>query len=206
MRSSRTGVVVLLAVVLTSGTAGATSSGSSSWREVRGAFLAPIPCLFTKIHPVTGSFTCASVEYWDGVLNGVNRYTATGTFDLVSGDVHGTVDEVFTGVALPDRSRGTLHFAATFSVDGATNAQHVDAHIIGSGGGFRRFEGRGFLRRRVDQRLGRRGRLQRGVVRLPKELLTTIERGESIEPEDRRITAHAGVGSVEWGGEHARPQ
>ena len=142
MRPVRAVVLIVLIAALTSEAAGATSPGSPSWREVRGAFLAPIPCLFTKIHPVTGSFTCRSVEYWNGVWNGVNRYTATGTFDLLSGDVRGTVDEVFAGVALPDRTRGTLHLAATFFVDGATNAQHVDARIVGSEGDFRGSKGR----------------------------------------------------------------
>jgi hypothetical protein len=88
---------------------------------------------------------CSSVEIWDGAWNGVNRYTASGTFDLITGDVRGTVHELFTGVERPEDIRGTLRFLATFSIDGATSAQHVDARIVGSSGGFAGSQGEVFF-------------------------------------------------------------
>jgi hypothetical protein len=135
----RAAIFVALLIVALVGCGGAEAG--SHRQIVRGGFLAPVPCAVTSIDP-SGAFSCTSVEVWDGVWNGVNHYTASGHIDVLTGDVHARVDETFTGVALPEQTSGTLHLFARVDVDGATNAQHVDARIVGGTGDFTGSSGR----------------------------------------------------------------
>lgn len=119
---------MIVAVAVMAGAVSLPAHAGST--RIEGGWLGPIPCAFTNFDPTTGDFECQGSTLWDGALTGVATYQADGTFDLATGDGWGTVAETFHGIATADRSSGTLAFNETFTIDGATNAIHIDAEII----------------------------------------------------------------------------
>jgi hypothetical protein len=101
---------------------------------VGGGWIALVSCAPTSFDPTTGKLTCIGSSAWDGAWTGVTHYTASAVLNLATGDIRGTIDEVFTGVYTVNDAMGTLSFHETFHIDGATNALQLTATIIGSSG------------------------------------------------------------------------
>jgi hypothetical protein len=110
--------------------------------RIDGGWIGLIPCALTNFDPTTGHFECEGSTLWDGALTGITTYHVDGTTDLATGDGSGTVAETFYGIATADQSSGTLAFNETFTIDGATNAIHLVARIIGGTGDFAGSRGR----------------------------------------------------------------
>jgi len=136
LRGVLVGIAVAGAVL-----AGPMPGSASSETVVRGGYLSVLPTTFTHVkpnprHPGRVAFTLVGGSVWDGSFTGHTYYTASGTYDLVSGDVSGTVDERLIGVVTATRRRGILHVAGTFRLDGSTNALIVSETILGGAGAF----------------------------------------------------------------------
>ena len=109
--------------------------------EVRGGWFGALPCPFTSVSPPASSstvvpFECVSGSMWDGAWAGQTAYRLVGTMDLVSGDIHATLDETLVGMVSATRRPGLLHLAGTVDVDGATDTLVVWERIIGGSGAF----------------------------------------------------------------------
>ena len=109
--------------------------------DVRGGYLSILPTTFTSVattphHPAQLKFTLVGGSVWDGSFTGHTLYTASGTFDVISGDVRGTIDERLIGIDTATRKRGILHVVGTFAVDGATDGLIVSERIVGGAGVF----------------------------------------------------------------------
>lgn len=129
MRGTRVvlGVVVWLSLV-TGGRAGASEA-------VKGNWFNPLPCVFTSLDAATGTFSCTGSSVWKGTWTGVTVFNVTGTLDPATGDSWGTVEEMFVGSA-DDGTTGTMRFAETYTVDGATFEIYVDIDIVDATDGF----------------------------------------------------------------------
>lgn len=130
--------IVIVAIMVAATTVPAEAAST----KVEGGWIGPVPCLFTSIDPLTGQFSCQSSSSWDGALTGVTFYSGEGTLDLTTGDASGTIKETFHGVATADGSTGTLELIEKFTLNGATNAIHIDARIVGGTGDFADSHGR----------------------------------------------------------------
>ena len=123
--------LVLVSLLWSMPAEGATGRTTTT---VAGGWTSLINCAFTAFDPATGKFACTGSTLWDGAWTGITHYTASGVFNLTTGDVRGSIDEVFTGVYTTDHSMGTLTFHESFTIDGATNAILITANITGSSG------------------------------------------------------------------------
>ena len=93
--------------------------------EVVGGWVGELPCPFTTAEPsasdaTTVMFECMSGSTWDGTWVGHTVYRVVGTLDVVTGDIHATVDETLVGLVSATRTVGTLHLVGSAEVDGAT--------------------------------------------------------------------------------------
>ena len=101
---------------------------------VGGSWVQWANCVFTSFDPASGDFSCVGGTTWEGSWTGVTSYEIEGNLDLATGDTRGTIDETFVGTYLPDMSTGSLRFRESFTLDGATFAVHIEAHVVeGSG-------------------------------------------------------------------------
>jgi hypothetical protein len=105
-------------------------------RKVTGTWQNPDPITVTSLNPLTGKFTATGASVWQGSFRGTTVVTTQGTTNLVTGDTDGTVDETFSGAA-GRNFRGTLHFVEEYTVEGATGAFHLVAHITGGTAAFK---------------------------------------------------------------------
>jgi hypothetical protein len=102
---------------------------------VNGRWQSIVNCAFTSYDPLTGSMSCVGSTLWTGGLRGLTAYKVTGTYDLLTGDSHGSLHETFHG--RDDRGdHGTITFDEQFEIDGATSAIRIDAVATGGTGGF----------------------------------------------------------------------
>jgi len=131
-------IVALLAIAATAAPAGAaarpagpagvtTSIVGGSWAQV-------VNCVFTRYDPSSGDFNCVGSSTWEGAWTGVTHYDVTGTYNVTTGDVHGTFHETFIGIYVPDKSHGTLGFQERLVIDGATSVIHIDTEIVDGDG------------------------------------------------------------------------
>ena len=109
--------------------------------EVVGGWVGALPCPFiagkpSASYPTVVPFECVSGSTWDGTWVGHTVYRATGSVDLLTGDLHGTVDETFVGVPGPSGAPGTLRFLGTVDADGATGSVVLRERIVAGTGGF----------------------------------------------------------------------
>ena len=109
--------------------------------EVLGGWFGELPCPFTSVVPSLSSptiipFECVSGSTWDGGWAGHTVYRAVGTLDLVSGDIHATVDETLVGVVAATQESGTLQLVGTVDIDGATGTFLARERIVGGTGAF----------------------------------------------------------------------
>jgi hypothetical protein len=120
----------------------AVDAATTRRHEIQGGWIGILPCIPTAATPEPGRpttlrrFTCISGTFWDGMWTGQTHFVATGTVDLVSGNMSTTIDETFYGVATEERSRGTLHLLGTVTVDGASSTVRVHEVIVGGTGEF----------------------------------------------------------------------
>ena len=114
--------------------------------DVVGGWVGELPCPFTSLTPGSGStttaaFECVSGTTWDGVWTGHTMYRVAGTLDVVSGDMHATIDETLIGLVAATQATGTLHLLGAVDVVGATGAAVVRERIVGGTGAFLRSSG-----------------------------------------------------------------
>ena len=106
----------------------------------QGGWLAHAPCVFTSLSPTAPPtaqpFTCVGSSTWDGALTGISYYKVTGTSNLNTGDVQGTIDETLTGLFAETKQTGTIHVAEMFGQDGTSGAEFVHARVIDATGFF----------------------------------------------------------------------
>ncbi|MEA2617439.1 MAG: hypothetical protein QOE72_3222 [Chloroflexota bacterium] len=144
MRRSHIVGAAFLAVAITPWAAPPSPVGAATpaRKEIQGGWIGALPCVTTAATPEPGRpttlrpATCVSGTFWDGVWTGHTHFVATGTQDLVSGDMSMTIDEIFYGVATEDHSRGTLHLLGTITIDGATSTVRVHEVVVGGTGQF----------------------------------------------------------------------
>jgi hypothetical protein len=122
------------ALVSVLGTAGPGRAAEAKTTTVGGSWANGLPCIFTSFEPGTGAFTCTGSSTWQGSWTGLTQFDARGVVDPVTGDTSGTINEVFIGTSLSDRSTGSLRFTESFTIAGATGAIVIDADIVGGGG------------------------------------------------------------------------
>jgi hypothetical protein len=101
---------------------------------VGGSWVGLANCVFTSFDPATGDFVCIGSTSWEGSWTGITHYDLTGNFNPVTGDWHGTITETFTGTSLADKSTGSLNLQGSLTVEGATQAVHVEEDIIDGDG------------------------------------------------------------------------
>ena len=109
--------------------------------EVVGGWVGELPCPFTSAKPSAATqtvvaFDCASGTIWDGSWVGHTLYKATGTVELLTGDLHGTLDETLVGAPAGSGATGTLHLTGTVDIDGRTSTAVVRERIVGGTGAF----------------------------------------------------------------------
>lgn len=96
------------------------------------------PCLIPTggrlgpgVPPETISFGCIGGSIYDGDLIGHTVYTAWGTVNLETGDVHATAEQWFTGVYARDGGFGTLHFRSVVDANLSTGEFRDWSVILG---------------------------------------------------------------------------
>jgi hypothetical protein len=102
---------------------------------VHGSWQQLANCLFTHYDPLGGGFGCEGSSVWQGTWTGVTVYHAEGTYDVLSGDSAGRLQETFRGHDVDGR-RGTISFDESYVLVGSTSMIHIDARIAGATGGF----------------------------------------------------------------------
>jgi hypothetical protein len=110
-------------------------------QEVVGGWIGVLPCLITSAKPTSSSpttvpFECVSGTTFNGSWTGHTVYRLSGTLDLLTGDLHGFVDETLVGIVTSTRAAGTLHLAGRLAVDGATSTVVVRERILAGTGAF----------------------------------------------------------------------
>lgn len=133
-------------VLVTAGLTGTLPAPSVAAAELKtegvvGGWFNGLPCPFTAAEPPasnssTVAFECMSGSIWDGSWVGHTLYRVAGTLDVVTGDIHATVDETLLGVVSATRAAGTLHLVGTADVDGETGTLIVRERIVGGTGAF----------------------------------------------------------------------
>lgn len=101
-------------------------------RPATGTWQQLVNCAITGYDLTSKHLTCIGSSLWTGTFSGVTTYTVDATYDLLTGDGHGTIDETFHGRA-GDR-HGSLRFLETFTATGATQAMHIDARSVSGTG------------------------------------------------------------------------
>jgi hypothetical protein len=134
---------IALAVAALMGTLLASPAPAAELKsaEVVGGWVGELPCPFTAAEPSASDativmFECVSGSMWEGTWVGHTLYRAAGTLDVVSGDIHATVDETLVGLVSATRAAGTLHLVGSVEVDGATGSMVVRERIVGGTGAF----------------------------------------------------------------------
>lgn len=130
----RCAVVLLSVVVNIAAMAGTGLAAESAATSVGGSWVNGISCVPTSYHPDSGAITCAGSSIWQGAWTGVTTYEVQGVSDPKTGDLTGTITETFTGTYTADHSAGTLGFAESLRVDGATGAVRIEAEILRGAG------------------------------------------------------------------------
>jgi hypothetical protein len=115
---------------------GASPSGAAA-QPASGTWQQLVNCAITGYDLTTKHLTCVGSSLWGGTLEGVTTYSVDATYDLLSGDGRGAIAETFYGRS-SDGRKGTLRFRETFTVNGSTQAMHIDAHSVGGTQGFAR--------------------------------------------------------------------
>lgn len=110
-------------------------------QPVVGGWIGALPCLITSVAPTSSSPTtvpleCVSSTTFTGSWTGHTVYRLSGVLDLLTGDLHGFVDETLVGVVTSTRAAGTLHLVGPLVVDGATSTVVVRERIVGGTGAF----------------------------------------------------------------------
>lgn len=107
------------------------------------------PCLIPTggapgpgVPPETVSFSCVGGTIDVGDWFGHTIYTAKGTVDLETGDVHATADQWFTGSYARDGGFGSVHLSSIVDANLSTGEFHDSSVIIGGTGAFAGSRGR----------------------------------------------------------------
>lgn len=135
------GLAVAGAGLITSLLTPSATAADTPTQPVLGGWIGELPCPFisaspTASSPTTVPFECVSGTTWDGDWVGHTVYRVVGTVDLVTGDLHATLDETLTGLVAATHGAGTLHLLGTVHVVGATGACVVRERIVGGTGAF----------------------------------------------------------------------
>jgi hypothetical protein len=118
------------------------AAAQSATEQVVGGWIGELPCAYTWLSPRADGaagvpFECVSGTTWDGAFVGHTVYRAVGTANLVTGDLHATLDETLTGLVAATHAPGTLHLLGTVDVAGADGACVVHERMVGGTGAFR---------------------------------------------------------------------
>lgn len=107
------------------------------------------PCLIPTggapgpgVPPESVSFGCVGGSVYDGDWIGHTIYSAQGTVDLETGDVHATADQWFTGIYGRDGSFGSVHFSSIVDANLWTGEFYDSSVIVGGTGAFAGSRGR----------------------------------------------------------------
>ena len=148
MRMMRGGVaslflVFLVTVILMLPAGAANAKIRGNWYDDAS------PCLIPTggapgpgVPPESISFSCVGGTIYTGDWIGHAIYTARGTVDLATGEVHATADQWFTGIYARARSFGSVHFSSIVDANLSTGEFHDSSVIIGGTGAFAGSRGR----------------------------------------------------------------
>jgi hypothetical protein len=107
------------------------------------------PCLIPTggslgpgLPPTSVSFGCVGGSVYDGDWIGHTIYTAQGTVDFATGDVHATATQWFTGIYARDGSFGSVHFSSILNANLSTGEFYDSSVILGGTGAFAGSRGR----------------------------------------------------------------
>lgn len=121
----------------------ATAEARSS--SVSGQWVNALPCVPTGplaadpgLDPAATPLECVGSSTWTGTFRGVTTFRVQGIYNLVTGELHGTIDEWFAGSS-SDGRRGTLTWHETIDVVGG--ALVIEADILRGTGSFGRARG-----------------------------------------------------------------
>ncbi|MDX6644251.1 MAG: hypothetical protein QOD76_2213 [Solirubrobacteraceae bacterium] len=135
MRSVKRFLVAVAAFATTALLAATASALAAPPVAVSGTFAEPVPPVITAYDPGSGNFYAYGGSVWTGTWSGATTWTTSGTVNLLTGDVKGTIDETFIGRS-DDGGTGTLRFTETYTVNGAASTIHIDAVLLDGTGDF----------------------------------------------------------------------
>lgn len=122
-----------LAVLVTAISVAAPAQAATR-QPVNGKWQQIISAVPLSYNPFTHAMDFIGASLWTGTFNGITHYRAQGTFDLLTGQGHGTLNETFIGSS-SDGGHGCISFVETLTV-GPGGVTHIDTRLVHGTGDF----------------------------------------------------------------------